>query len=405
MKLDQLIKRENFPRILIATLGDYFKLSTGWQGEIIWGNHGSDNDLNFLVNSRLNIIYPLSMSKEKLMPLVAEYAYHRNPLRRFIHRLYINITLSPLFRIFFSPIKMHITKYSELPANICILPGNHSIRVVNLDLNKCLVVAKKDYSDRKLKNAISARLAYSGLPGPKIIDSNILEGWYSEERIFGLPINRTKDETKVNDALLAAKTFLLTMYQDTSTSENALTWMRLKYKEVDAAIDSLPGCYQKSDIDYIKVTKIRLAALSKRILDPEYLVQITLTHGDFQDANLLVPSISESRDVYIIDWEYADKRCSHYDWFVYGLRSRSPKGLAGRINFLLNSDSTARSKLDWYDFSNINLSELKMLIIMFLVDEFLFRLDDTNLPNLNQIPIGLLTFVKEVGMIADLDLK
>jgi hypothetical protein len=405
VKIDQLMKREKFPQVFTSTLGDYFKSTNGWEGEIIWGDHGSDQDLNLLVNSRLNLIYPLSMAKENLMPLVVEYAYHRNPLRRFSHWLYINITLCSLLRSFFSPIKIHITKCSGLPANICILPGNHSIRVVNLDLNKCLVITKNNYSDRKLKNAISTRLAYPGLPGPKIIDFNILEGWYSEERILGLPVDRTKDKAKVNGALLAAKTFLLKMYQDTSTPENALTWMRLKYKEVDAAIDSLPGCYQESDIVSIKVTKFRLAALSKRILDPEYLVPITLTHGDFQDANLLVPSMSESRDVYIIDWEYAGKRCSHYDWFVYGLRSRSPKGLADRINFLLHSGSTARSKLDWYDFSNINLSELKMLIILFLVDEFLFRLDDTNLPNLNQIPLGFLAFVEEVGMIVDLDLK
>jgi hypothetical protein len=405
VKLDQLMKREEFPTIFIETLTKYFNLSNGWEGEIVWGCHGSDEDLNLLVNSRLNLIYPVSMAKEDLLPLSAEYAYHSNPLRRFFHWLYINITLGASLRNYFSPIKIHLTNCSELPSNICILPGNHSIRIVNLDLKQCVVIAKKDYSSSKLNNAVTARIAYPDLPGPKLIDFNLLEGWYSEERIFGLPLDRTGNQAKVSNSFLAAKTFLLEMYEDTRISVKADTWMKSRYKDIDRAIGSLPSCYKESDIVSIRAVKSRLAILSRMMIDPAYLVSVAFTHGDLQGANLLVPSHDKSRDVYIIDWEYAGKRCSHYDLFVYGLRSRSSKEFASRTKLLLRCDGATRSKFSWYDFSKNNLSEVTTLFFLFLIDEFLFKLVDTTLPNLNNIPVSFLNFIKEVELIMDMNLN
>ncbi len=402
MKLHDLMRREKFPNVFIDTLGEYLKSRSGWQGQIIWGTHGSGLSLNLLVNTRLNIIYPVSMSKKSLMPFVAEYAYHKNPLRRFLHQLYINITLAPLLRYFFSQAKIHITKYSEFPVKICILPGNHSIRLIDLDLNRCLVIAKKGYGVKKLKNAVSSRLAYPSLPGPRIFEANIEEGWYLEERIFGLPVDRIESESKIKSSLSAAKSFLLDMYDKTATSESAATWVGEKFEELDLAIDSLPSCFKAADIRHLQLIKGQLQALSQMVIGSDYQVSIALTHGDYQSANLLVPSADRSRNVYIIDWEYSTRRCRHYDWFVYGLRSRSSKGLASRVDFFLRCDDAKRAMLDWYDFSNINLSELSCLVILFLIDEFLFRLDDTSLPNLEHIPVGFLDFIGELEMICNM---
>ncbi len=402
MKLHELIRRENFPQVFNHTLGEYLKLKSGWEGKIIWGMHSSNDDLNLLVNTRLNIIYPVSMPKKKLMPFVAEYAYHKNLLRRLLHQIYISISLAPLLRHFFSSTKLHITKYAEYPRKICILPGNHSIRLVDLDLNNCLVLAKKEYGIKKLKNAISSRLAYPNLPGPTIFDFNIEEGWYLEERIIGLPLDRIERKAKINGAFFAAKSFMLRVYDDTAKSETALTWVKKKFKELDLAIEALPTCFKRQNVRDLQIIKGQLEALARISMDPEYLVPIALTHGDFQSANLLEPSVDKSKEVYIIDWEYAGRRCSHYDWFVYGLRARSLKGLASRVNFLLYCDVAERSKFFWFDFSKIDPSELRMLLILFLIDEFLFRLDDVSLPNLKHIPSGFMSFNTEIKIIIDM---
>ena len=403
MKLDQLLQREDFVSIFIATLSDYFRSSKQWEGDIHWGLHGDHDDINLIVYSRLNLIYPISIPTEQLVPLVAEYAYHINPLRHWAQKLYISVTLAPFFRRFFSRTKLHITKKSNLPCEICILPGNHTIRVVDLHLDECVVIKKKGFSASKLANTVSARLAYPDMPGPKIIDSNIADGWYLEERIFGLPTNRLESVERINKSLSATKTFLMKMYNDTTISEKSFTYIDKKFKAIDAAIDSLPVCYEDSDLDYIKETKSRLVEISDSVLKENCVVQISQTHGDLQAANLLVPTYESTRDVYIIDWEYAGKRCCHYDWFVYGLRSRAPNGLASRIEFLLKCDSLTRSKIDWYDFSKESFSRVKVLVVLFLIEDFLFRLDDTSLPNLSEIPIGFLSFIEEVRIISNFD--
>ena len=403
MKLDQLLQREDFVPIFIATLTHYFRSSKQWEGDIHWGLHGNRYDINLIVNSRLNLIYPITLPTDQLIPLVAEYAYHINPLRRWAQKLYIRVTLAPFFRRFFSRTKLHITKKFNLPCEFCILPGNHSIRVVDLHLDQCVVIQKKTFSASKLANTVSARLAYPDMPGPKILDSNIADGWYIEERIVGLPADRSGSEERIKKSLSATKNFLMKMYNDTTIFEESFAYIDKKFKAIDVAIDSLPACYQNLDLDYIKETKSRLVKISDSVLKKNCTVQVSQTHGDLQAANLLVPTNDVTRDVYIIDWEYAGMRCCHYDWFVYGLRSRAPNGLASRVEFLLKCDSHKRSKIDWYDFSKESFSRVKVLVVLFLIEDFLFRLDDTSLPNLSEIPVGFLSFIKEIRIILKFD--
>ena len=201
MKLDQLMKREQFPSILTTTLSKYFRSSKQWEGDIFWGSHGGDEALNLIVNSKLNLIYPSSMPKEKLVPLAAEYSYHANPLRSLAQKFYISITLSPFFRRFFSNTKLHITNKSNLPCKICILPGNHSIRIVDLDLDECVVLIKDGFNPNKMINLVS---------------------------------NRVVNNEKINKSLDAAKDFLLQMYQDTERFKQIDWYIKERFKQIIA---------------------------------------------------------------------------------------------------------------------------------------------------------------------------
>ena len=401
MKLEQLIQRERFDSIFISTLTNYFSKTTKWKGSISWGHHGGKEDLNLIANSKLNIIYPINLPKSELLPIVSEYSYHTNPLRHLLHKIYIAITLDPIFRKFFSRIKIKITNKSTLPNNFCILPGNHSIRIINLDLDQCVVLLKEGYDKNKINNSLSIRSAFIDLPGPKIINSSPIEGWYTEERIRGLPIDRVLNIKRANKSLSATKDFLAKLYKETLQSEVSLNFLRDKFHAIDKAISSLPDCFLESDLQELKDLKLTLVEISKSLFNEIELVEVSQTHGDLQAANILIPFQDSSREVYIIDWEYSDIRCLHYDWFVYGLKSRSPDGLSKRIISLVNSDEYTLSKIDWYDFSGISIHKVKAMIILFLVEEFLFRLDDTNLPNLFVKPKGFTIFLFEAKLFLD----
>ena len=192
MKLEQLIKRENFKQIFTDSISSYLEKTSAWRGEIIWGEHGDSQSLNLLVNDKLNIIYPSSMVKKQLLPLVAEYSYSRNLLKSWAQKIYINLALSKWFRWLFFSRKLQITQVDLLPSNICILPGNYTNRIINFDDNECIVIQKTQFSSIRLENAIIIRSLYPDLPGPKLLESNLKQGWYREERIVGLPLNRIK---------------------------------------------------------------------------------------------------------------------------------------------------------------------------------------------------------------------
>lgn len=399
MKLELLIKREKFSEIFCTTISNYLQQSNSWSGSVVWGSHGGHDDLNFLVNAKLNLIYPTFTSQKDLMSLAAEYAFHPNFIKRWAQNAYILLALHPILRQFFSSSKLHITDKLGITPNLCILPGNHTIRIINLDESNCVVIRKEGFSDAKLKNAALARLTYPDLPGPKVLSFEKSRDWYVEERIFGLPINRCAHQRDIEKALRATKLFLRNMYQATSSSENAADYIKFKCNEIDNAIISLPECYDQADITYVTNVKAELFNIVRDVIKHDALISTSHTHGDFQDANILVPAINDSRGVYIIDWEYAGVRCQHYDWFVYGLKSRAPKGLAVRINNLMFDSDHLRTRIDWYDFSGINSKELRVLIYLFLIEELLFRLDDTNIPNLPRKSEGFLTFIDELRVV------
>lgn len=182
-------------------------------------------------------------------------------------------------------------------------------------------------------------------------------------------------------------------------SEKFSVWIERRNKNIQDAISALPSCYTSNDISEIELTKSLLFKSCHHLIHEDYQVKVSESHGDFQDANLLLPSVSDIREVYIIDWEYADLRCTHYDWFVYGLKSRSPNGLSDRIGALIKANKYECLDVPWFNFSDMDTNAIRRLALLFLVDEFLFRLDDTCIPNLERKADGFVTFIKEIRVL------
>ena len=125
-------------------------------------------------------------------------------------------------------------------------------------------------------------------------------------------------------------------------------------------------------------------------------VETVQSHGDFQPANILVPTDTDQRAVYLIDWEYTARRCRWYDALVFGLRSRSPKGLAARISDWLFDHEQAFQSISWSGLKRPGFIP-DFVLASFLMEDLLFRLDDTNVPGLLQPNVGFLTFVDELS--------
>ena len=165
MKLDQLLKREDFKEIFTSTLSKYLMLSENWEGKITWGIHRK-NSLKLIVNKNINLIFPSISNSRDIKFLAKEYSYHSNLLRKLAQSFYIYCSLSKYFRKTLASDYISIEPSPEALVNICILPGNHSIRIVNLTSKVCIVISKIGFKASKLERAISIRNSFPNLPGP-----------------------------------------------------------------------------------------------------------------------------------------------------------------------------------------------------------------------------------------------
>lgn len=400
MKLKLLLKREKFEEIFSKTLAKFLSQKKGWEGDIEWGLF-KNNSLNLFVNEHINLIFPAKISSKEIKFLAKEYEYHPNIFIRIMQFSYVYLCLNRFLRNIFASNTLSITPHPTNFSHICILPGNHSIRVVDLNANECVVLSKSGYGLKKIKNTICLRTDFPNIPGPKILDWNSDEGWYVEQRIFGLPLNRQSNNVVKFKAMESAREFLCSMYDSTRKFVSLKSWLILKFQQMRSAVTLLPDCYgldAKKKLDYVF---FQLTNFFSKHEGADQMIEICITHGDFQDANVLVPV--ESEGVYIIDWEYGGERCRHYDSFVYNLNARSPLGLATRVDALCKESSNIEKLIDWCGMETHcdgdRNSYRFMLLLTFLFDEILYRLDDTTVPNLHEPSEGFLTFMDEISSI------
>jgi hypothetical protein len=399
LKLDELKKREDFQDVFNKTLKSYLVKKQQWNGDIFWGIKSSRNALNLFVNGRINIIFPPNLSSIDIRTFAAEYSYNKNILVKFAQNIYIFLSSTKFFRKAFVSDKLSIQPCPEDFSEICILPGNHSIRIVNLKLHNCIVLLKHGYRSDKLKNAIKIRTSYPDLPGPAINSWSLKEGWYQEDRIVGLPIDRVSSQDDRAFALIAACTFLTKLRNDTNETVLICHWMNNKSDEINIGLDLLPDCYGEKIRSRVKNLKSWLIETVASHPHSNKKLDISTTHGDFQPANILVPSVKGKEKVYLIDWEYAGKRCSHYDLCVYYLKARQSSGLAKRADQLFNNNKLLFKVIAFMGLKQEIAFDKNLLLVTFLIDELLFRLNDSNIPNLKKPSKGLKIFLDEAKII------
>jgi len=406
MRLDLLLAREPFAETFSKTLSVYLKRSLGWKGRIEWL---CKNNLpinlpvgNFLLNDKLNLIYPSRMSSTTLRQLGAEYIYHPNLIRRWLQFFYVTLTVTKYLRKLISNSLITIDPLPEMAKQWCILPGNHTFRILDLGNNYSVVLLKHGFNEKYISSEVGLRKRFSDLPGPKILDANLDEGWYVEEIISGLPLNRLAEESLATTTLLAAQSAMMSLYKRTLQSLAIDEWLVNRGKQFHQAVQSLPDIYDETTRNSIVYHADNLLSFIKDGTSSDQLLPLAITHGDFQDANILRPQDKLNLPVYLIDWEYSAQRCIWYDALVYSLKSRFPRELSSRVNDWITDKSMQHDALSWCGTKSLDQMNAKMIIASFLVEDLIVRMGDTTIPGLKVPQSGFLTFVDEVGKVGNL---
>ena len=197
----------------------------------------------------------------------------------------------------------------------------------------------------------------------------------------------------------AARSAMVSLYDRTSASLSINNWLDNRSEELLQSVQTLPAIYEQSVINKLLYLAEWLSAFIKYSFNVSQFLPLATTHGDFQDANILLPNDEVDVAVYLIDWEYSAQRCIWYDSLMYSLKSRFTSGLSERVLEWIANDAAQQDTLDWCCSSLVEKWDARLIIACFLIEDLIVRIGDTTIPGLKVPQSGFLTFVEEVGML------
>jgi len=392
LKLQTLLLREDFIKIFKKTFEEYLLNNFGWEGEVNWIPKSERTKRNFFwLNQRLNLIYPNNLNRYFLDPFKKEFVYHKNPIRHLLQNLYVKLATYFTFESFFSTAVIEIEPWVKEIENFCIIPGNHSIRIINFRTNSCDVILKKGFNPKFIDNEIKIRSKIIHPSVPKLIDYDIKKSYFTEEKIGGLPLNRLGSQKQRSLAFGDSLDCLSKLYSKTRNTVDLQEWLFVLIDKLSSLESDL--CDHKSGELWSDISNI--SSKLKSIIEKNGNVEITttITHGDFQPANIIYNK--RSAKTYLIDWEYSGRRYEPYDYYVFCYQTRFPRGLAKRlkkINIYFENFNT--SSLSFRNFIDTNLN--KSMLALLLFEDFLVRLEELYVPTDADKNLGLMIFINEV---------
>lgn len=403
--MDLLVQREDFARNLCEVLSLHLKNNFQWSGEV-YCKKKRHNDNSLIIIPKLNVIFAPTLSTRQLRRATKEYSYHKNVLQRVLRHIYVMIHTNAILKHILNINRIVINPLPNGLENCCIIPGNHVIRIANYKKNSCTVYLKPQYQIERINSAIKVRQRFN-IPGPELLSVGHEGNWFEESLIDGIPLDRVSDEGKREKALLAAKHILIDLYIESLDSVRLTSWLPEKNCQFETLIEGIPEIYNPATIARIRslfelLQEVIVTQFYDKSIAPS--VPVAVTHGDFQPANILVPFGETISKVWLIDWEYCADRCVWYDELVFKLMTRAPVGLASRLVLWLEGTNDPKNKLESSRLLTVDdlvpidasIENYRLCLFTFLIEELLFRLEDTKIPFLKKPSEGFLIFIGEI---------
>jgi hypothetical protein len=384
MKIELLRKRENFLKIFKDSVSNFFKKKYDLN-ELI--------KTKYVINDRLNVIYPINIKRNKLNNLVSEFRYHKYFYLRVLQTLYTFISIRKPFEFIFCSEIINIKIPKEELDQLVFIPGNHSIRSINILNNKTHVFVKENFNIKFIVSDANARILNPSLKAPKVIHFH--NNWYQEERVSGLPWNRVASESLKTELIKKAQKQLNNLYSSSGSNVLSSNYIINISADINLLLESSMSSLSEKNKNIIDAYLYELEALfSKNYINSS--IDLVFTHGDFQPGNILC---SED-DYWIIDWEYSGKRSIFYDALIFDLDCRSPKGLCNRLKSNLELNYNSDSYLSWTG-KNLNKRNFFYLYIFF-AEDLLLRMQEISVDSIHSKDQALSLYLIELQEIQTL---
>lgn len=358
MGIDEMIRREDFYRILQETLVEYYakvrhvavscsyepfeggeELRMFYYGSMICRAHKPKGARKYL-NAELNI-------RSSLWKYIAGKMMVQ----------YLMMTKST-----YSPGSVYLTK-DALGKNELISAQNRSVRIYDFDKSTVDCIIKQGFTNRYFNNQIAFRKQYKYDFMVPLIESG--DGWFREPILKGHPLARVTGKNKYQKGIDTAVHDIQILAKDTleyKSSQEYVPELLAKAKQLTAR------ARQVKNIDTYEKCITLLDFVEKGFFNVSIEIPTCISHGDLQTGNIWMDNKGK---VLVYDWETAGRRSVWYDCatLLYSLRR-----VYGWEQFL--NDKTPVQALACDPNTSRTNEEFDSIKRIVLLEDYLFLMED-----------------------------
>jgi hypothetical protein len=218
-----------------------------------------------------------------------------------------------------------------------VLPGNRRLRIFHFGRGLVRVVLKAGYDPATMEREVALRTdpAAPLQPFPQIRASGANPHFFDERILDGYALPRCPpwlSRRRVVDRAFGLLDEWLTATRQASSIDDYLQ------RVVGELEGNLALLQQRLGLN-VEGLRHWGQVLAERARQADEVV-LAQSHGDFQPGNVLLDR--RGRRVWLIDWEHSRRRSFTYDYFVYGLSTRSGSGLATRLRAFVEGSVVPR---------------------------------------------------------------
>lgn len=359
MKIDEMIRREDFFSVLLTTLNRYFEEENSIH---TFSYTPGEGFVTFYIYPRLNSIFTAHPSKDVKGFIKSEYRVGGSLTRRLLVWLYIRMVFL-CNGIFSHKIKLYASGFSnENASNILIYPCNKKIRIFDFECQTISVILKNGFPRNSIDNEIRFRKQNRCDNVEPILYSG--KSYYKEKVIKGRPLARIqKDRVSYRDLKILAMKRLHDLSKPYDEKIKSDAFVKKLIVKINAIADncSFLSNQTKSGIQNLGRT------LADRLSNFKQEIIVTLSHGDFHHGNIWIEN--DTRRVIFIDWETAGTRYNWYDTAVLFGGLREVDGAKKLLEDFENDMS-----MHFFQLMEKPLQIEKLLLI--ILEDLLFRVSE-----------------------------
>ena len=400
MKISLLIDREPFDSIFEKTLTSFLNDFTNDSHRVKWypKSHNKQNTESVQIwycNPLINSIFVKDANPNIFDSISGEYSTNPlKPWRSLIQKLYLNLSVNKIIAPLMAKYFIEVSPPIKDAKNKLIIGGNTKIRIIDVINKRVFVILKIGFDKKYLEREIYVREKFKNLPIPKINLYGKNGLWYCEDYVSGKSPDRM-EVNKGHNVLFEAVQQVHKILNETKKNVSLTGYVEDLLNRIINNADKI-SIINEATNRKIKEIASTLAAFLNRNADQD--ITTAYCHGDFQEGNI----IYDGEKTWILDWEYSGSKQIGYDLFVLLLKSRVSKGFTKRfIRFINNELAANQMELinSWPEIEWRKKSDIKKYLLLFLLEEIDFHLEENSNKLFFNSTNGLNTIINQVDYI------